>query len=342
MTRAAGDRTVAVLAVDGGNSKTDVALVGRDGSVLGAARTTAGSYHAVGMRRMLASIAAGVNEAAREGSLNPAAVGPQVGVYCLAGADLPLDDRRLVRALGRAGLARTTIVRNDAFAGLRAGTTHGWGIALVCGTGMNCAGVGPTGRTIRFAALGSISGDEGGGGDLAARALAAAVRGRDGRGPRTPLERLVPAHFGLRRPIDVVTALHVGSIPESSMSGMAPIVFRAARDGDAVARRLVDWLADELVLLGTSAVRRLGLARRPVEIVFLGSIWKTDDRAFHDRVAGGLLAVAPHAVLRRLDAPPVLGAALLGLDRLGPDPAVDARVRSELTRMRLEPGGSRG
>lgn len=335
MTANVGGRA-AILAVDGGNSKTDVALVGHDGSVLGTATTSTSSYHAVGMRRALATLAAGVDAAARQGGLDPATVHPEVGVYCLAGADLAVDDRRLHRALSGAGLAAETIVRNDAFAGLRAGTSNGWGVAIVCGTGMNCAAVGPTGRTVRFPAFGAMSGDEGGGADLAARALAASVRARDGRGPRTSLERLVPAHFGLRRPIDLVAALHTRRVEEAAMPSLAPVVFAAAMDGDDVARGLVDWLADELVLIGASAIRRLGLTRSPVEIVFLGSVWKADDRAFHERVRDGLLAVAPRAVLRRIEAPPVLGAALIGADRLGLGPDAEARLRSQLTTSRME------
>lgn len=336
MTPSARRAPVAIAAVDGGNSKTDVALVGRDGSVLGLARGTSGSYHAVGMRRMLATIEDTIRAAAVEGGLDPDGVEPEVGVYCLAGADLPVDDRRLGRALGRAGLAAATIVRNDAFAGLRAGTTRGWGISLVCGTGLNCAGIGPTGRTVRFAALGALSGDAGGGDDLAVRALTAAIHARDGRGPRTTLERLVPGHFGLRRPIDVVNAIHVGRIREEDVPGLAPVVFAAAVAGDAVARGLADWLADQVVAMGASAIRRLGLTRQPVEVVFIGSIWKTDDRAFHERVERGLLDVAPRAVLRRLEAPPVLGAALLGADRLGLGTKAEARIRAQLTTARLE------
>lgn len=341
MSHTTATRTAAILAVDGGNSKTDVALVARDGSVLGVARTSTGSYHAVGMRRMLATIADGVAAAAREGGLEPSTVQPEVGVYCLAGADLPVDDRRLQRSLGNAGLAREAVVRNDAFAGLRAGTSSGWGIALVCGTGINGVGISPAGRIVRFAALGAISGDEGGGGDLAVRALAAGVRARDGRGPRTSLEHLVPAHFGLRRPIDLVTALHTGRVLEAAMPDLAPVVFAAATAGDEVARELVTWLADEVVLLGVSAIRRLGLARSSVEIVFLGSVWNTDDEAFHARVRDGLLAVAPRTDLRRLDGPPVLGAALLGVDRLGLGPDAERRLRSELTvaRIRQSTGG---
>ena len=91
------------------------------------------------------------------------------------------------------GLADELLLRNDTFAVLRAGTDRGWGVGVVCGTGLNCAAVAPDGRTVRFAALGEISGDDGGGGCLGLQAVGATIRGRDGRGPRTDLERLIPS-----------------------------------------------------------------------------------------------------------------------------------------------------
>ena len=121
-------------------------------------------------------------------------------MFCMAGADLPVDDRRLTRALRGLGVADEVIVRNDTFAVLRAGTDRQWGVGVVCGTGLNCAAVGPSGRTVRYAALGH---------DLRRRGRrrldgsrwrsATAVRSRDGRGPRSALERAVPEHFGAAR-----------------------------------------------------------------------------------------------------------------------------------------------
>ena len=109
-------------------------------------------------------------------------------MYCLAGADLPSDDRRLARLLKGARWRKIT-VRNDTFAVLRAGSERWWGVGVVCGTGLNCSAVAPNGRTVRYPTPASISGDDGGGGWMGELALSAAVRSRDGRSPRTALER---------------------------------------------------------------------------------------------------------------------------------------------------------
>jgi N-acetylglucosamine kinase-like BadF-type ATPase len=334
---------IAVVAVDGGNSKTDVALVGADGAVLGVARGPSTSHQAVGSRTAMRTLVALVDAAASEGGRSGAARGAThaaVLVHCVAGADLRSDDRLIERWLRPLGLADRTIVRNDAFAGLRAGAASGWGVSVVCGAGLNCVGIGPTGRTVRYPALGEISGDWGGGLGVGTAALGAAVRARDGRGQRTALETLVPAWFALSRPLALVEAIHLGRIGEARLGELAPVVFDAAGEGDAVARSIVDRVADEVVLIAVSAIRRLGVARRPVEVVLAGGLFRTDDSPFHDRVDRGIHAVAPWAVVHRLAAPPVLGAALLGLDALGVTAAAEVRARVELTVERLERASS--
>jgi N-acetylglucosamine kinase-like BadF-type ATPase len=305
---------VAVLAVDGGNSKTDVALVGRDGRLLAAVRGPTTSHQQVGLAAGIELLADLVAEARRAAGAEEARA--EVAVYALAGADSPIDHRRLAAALDACGLAARGLVVNDAFAPIRAGSELGWGVALICGSGMNAAGIAPDGRRARLAALGPISGDWGGGADLGVAALGAAVRARDGRGPRTALEASVPDHFGYRRPIDLTRAIEAGIVPYARLRELAPVVFSAAGARDAVARAIVDRLADELVVMAAAIIRRLSLTRRAPTVVLAGGIFAADDATFETRIRAGIRTIAAGADVRRADGPPVLGAALLGLDQL--------------------------
>ena len=130
-------------------------------------------------------------------------------------------------------------------------------------------------------------------------ALGAAVRARDGRGPRTAFEQLVPAHFGLKRPEAVTRAIYDGRIPEDRILELAPVVFAAARSGDAVARGLLDRLADELATMAIAMIRRVGLARRAFDVVLAGGVFQNHDDAFLGRLEGAVQAVAPQARLAR-------------------------------------------
>jgi N-acetylglucosamine kinase-like BadF-type ATPase len=257
-----------------------------------------------------------------------------VTVACVAGADYPEDIRVLRRMFADAATASEPLVLNDTFAALRAGASRPWGIALICGQGINGAAVGVDGRRVRFAGVGDIAGDWGGGGAVGLAGLAAAVRGRDGRGPRTALERSIPAAVGLKRPEAVTHAYYSGRLDERRVGDLAPVVFATAAGGDRVARAIIDRLADELVVMAAALARRTHLLRRDPEVVLGGGVFRTDDAAFHERLRTGIGAAIPAARVVRLVSPPVLGAALIGLDRLATggaaDPAVAGRARAGL------------
>lgn len=319
-----------ILAVDGGNSKADVALVAADGRLLAAVRGDTISHQAVplavGVRRLTELVAA-VRAAA------PRSPEPAHAIYCLAGADYPSDIGLLRTAFDAAVPTSESLVLNDTFAALRAGTTRPWGIALICGQGINGAAVAPNGRRFRFAGVGDISGDWGGGTSIGHAGLGAAVRARDGRGPRTELERTIPAAVGLTRPEAVTRAYYDKRLDEARIGDLAPTVFATAIAGDPVARSIVDQLADELAVMAGALARRTGLTRRDPEVVLAGGIFKTDDAAFHSGLADRIKAAIPDARIVRLAAPPVLGAALIGLDRLNGglrDPAVQTRLRATI------------
>jgi N-acetylglucosamine kinase-like BadF-type ATPase len=332
---------VAILAVDGGNSKTDIALVRADGRLLDAVRGPTTSHQQVGLDVGADRLAALVREAGTRVGASPDRPVAEVAVYALAGADAPADHRRLTQALDARGMARVNHVLNDAFAPLRAGTDRGWGVTLICGSGINAAGIAPDGRRARLAALGAISGDWGGGGDIGLAALGAAVRARDGRGARTVLETTVPAAFGLARPIDVTLAIEYGGMAQSQLGQLSPVVFQAARARDAVARSILDRLADELIVMAGAIIRRLSLVRRRPDVVLAGGVFAAHDEPFETRIRDGIRAIAPGAAVHRSDALPVLGAALLGLDRLGgltdrDRRAAEARLRATLGAWRPE------
>jgi N-acetylglucosamine kinase-like BadF-type ATPase len=150
----------------------------------------------------------------------------------------------------------------------------------------------------------------------------------------------VPAHFGLARPRSLSAAMYRGRVASDRHHEIAPLVFEAATQGDEVARAIVDRLADEIVAWAAAAIRRLRLQRRDPDVVLAGGVFQAQDRAFFERIESGIAAVAPAARVSRLAAPPVVGGALLGLDRLAggtTPPEVERRLRTELTAQRLVP-----
>ena len=321
----------ALIAVDGGNSKTDLAIVTSDGALHALVHGPTISHQQVPLDEGMARLAGLAADALGRSGLR---VTPALAVLCLAGADFASDVRTLERGIGGLGLADRVLVRNDGFGALRAGTPAGWGIAIVCGSGINAVGMAPDGRRARLAGIGDLSGDWGGGYGLGLAALGAAVRAGDGRGEATRLARLVPGHFGVRRAFDLSRAIYEERIAARRLEELAPVVFDAAAHGDGVARGIVDRLADELAVMATAIARRLRVARREVDVVLSGGVLRTNEPDFHARLAERLRAGIPQARVVRLDAPPVRGAALLGLDELGIEAGgrVERRLREEFSR----------
>ncbi|WP_206184448.1 N-acetylglucosamine kinase [Thermoactinospora rubra] len=317
-----------VLAVDGGNSKTDLALVAEDGTVLGERRTGPFVPHSVGAR----AAADVVEEAAR--ALLGGATAPYAEVMAafLAGADFPEEEDALRAELLARGCAKEVAVANDAFAVLRAGASRPWGVAVVCGAGMNAVGVSPAGRTARFPALGRISGDWGGGEDLAEEVLWHAVRAEEGRGPATGLLPLVVSHFGVGSVTDLVVGLHFGEVARARLHELVPGLFAVAAEGDPVARSLVERQAREVVAMAEVCLRRLDLLDSDAEVVLGGSVLTARDPLLHGMVESAIGAVAPRATLVVTALPPIAGAVLHGLDLLGAPPAALARARAHWRR----------
>jgi N-acetylglucosamine kinase-like BadF-type ATPase len=317
--------TGVVLAVDGGNFKTHLALVGADGALLSLAYGPLSSPHQIGVEGCVELLDGLLHDASRDAGLNGAV--PEVAQVMLAGADLPQEEEALHAALTARGWTGGLTVANDTFAVLRAGTENKWGIALVCGAGINCVGVAPDGTTTRFHSLGAISGDWGGGEDVGLAGLSAAVRSQDGRGPRTALQQAVPEHFGLGTPLEVAEAIHLGELERWRLSELAPIVLAAAPD-DLAAAGIADRLVRESVDLVRVALDRVGSTEDPIDIVLGGGLFR--EARLAGRIKWELARIARPSNVVLIDDPPIVGAALLGLDRLGADGDARSRARKEL------------
>jgi N-acetylglucosamine kinase-like BadF-type ATPase len=320
----------AVVAVDGGTSRIDAVAITRNGSLLAGARV--GPWDGQGgARDPLAAVPPALEALCGELGIEPShrPVGG-LGAFCLAGAQVAADDRRILRWLREQGWTDETLLRNDTFAVLRAGTVRTWGVGVVCGFGTSCSAVAPDGRTYRVPALGWIAGDWGGGTDIGQAALWHALRSQDGRGERTALAATVPAHFGLRRPRQVMEAMYFGWLSQSRVAELAPLVFGAAADGDAVARSIVDRQANEVVVMAAAAIAKLRMATLDVDVVLGGGVFRNAFEPFFRRIEEGIRATAPKATVRVLTAPRVVGAALLALDHLGATGAAKAKVRAAL------------
>ena len=171
--RGAAVRRPALLAVDGGGSKIDAALLRRDGTGARRRPRRRGRLRADRRRRLPRPDRRGDPRRVRRRRALDRCRTPSPTSASSASPARTFRSTIGASAAGShgSGWVGEHVLRNDTFAVLRAGTDRTWGVGIVCGFGTNCCGVAPDGRVFRLPAIGPVSGDWGGAGDLGRAAL---------------------------------------------------------------------------------------------------------------------------------------------------------------------------
>src|SRR5216684_573498 len=232
-----------VLGIDSGGTKTVCLLADERGSILSEGRGPGANLHTtgeLGVEKVLHEV---MEEAIGDRGITPAAI-------CLGIAGVDRDDEaRTVRAImRRIGQRSRVVVVNDALIALVAGAGDAPGIVIIAGTGSIVYGKNQAGDAARAGGWGHMIGDEGSGYWIGREALAAVMRGADGRGPSTALAAEVLSYFNVADVSRLPRIVYDREMPRMSVAALGPIVQTVAADGDAVAVRILERAADELVL----------------------------------------------------------------------------------------------
>jgi N-acetylglucosamine kinase-like BadF-type ATPase len=212
----------------------------------------------------------------------------------------------------RIGYKTRTLVVNDALVALVAAVGEEPGVVIVCGTGSICYGRNERGLAARAGGWGYILGDEGSGYWIGRRALAAAVREVDGRGPRTALTDDVLAHFGVPDAAGLVRIVYNREVPRANVATLGPTVQRARDRGDAVAMQILERAAEELSLAAASVASRLEMRGDAFPFILAGGMFRIVP-SLVEQLRPRLLEVAPRADVRPLTVEPASGAVALAL-----------------------------
>jgi N-acetylglucosamine kinase-like BadF-type ATPase len=311
-----------VVGVDGGTTKT-IALVADDqGHVLGAARGGGSNWTGDGVEIPMRTVVATVQEALQQAGLSGQDVA--MAVCCLAGADWPEDHERRHAFLTASGLARQVVVKNDAFAGLRAGTLRPYGLVIAAGTGMNAAAIAPDGREWAY----GYYADRGGASSIAHDAMRAVLREDDGRGKPTALTPAVLGRLGYSSAEAMLRARVAEEIDRGHILSLCPLVFEAAEEGDEVAAGIIVREGLALAEYATALIRRFGMQELEFDVVLAGGVFRGQGTLLIDTITWAIQQVAPHARIVRAGLEPAVGAVLLAYDAL--DITVSERMYGNL------------
>ena len=149
----------------------------------------------------------------------------------------------------------------------------------------------------------------------------AAARSEDGRGPKTELERLVPGALRARDPGRARTCDARGHDRAGAGSASSRRSSSRRRTTDAVAAEIVDRQAAEVVAFVRAACTGSTSPASEVEVVLGGGVLQSGQRGACSAGSRRACARSGRSSWSRVArSRPIVGAALLGLDRLGAPP----------------------
>ncbi len=253
------------LGVDGGQSSTTALVADASGRVLGRGNDGPCNHvqsAAVGREKFIRVIG-GCVRAACGGEL------PNFRAASLGFSGGPADKEQILREMLQ---VESLSVTTDARIALTGATAGGPGIITVAGTGSISFGRDATGRTVRAGGWGYSFGDEGGGYDIARKALRAALKQHEGWGPPTSLHDKLLAATGASDANQMLHMFYTADWPRKRIATLAKLVDAEAEAGDEVAISILEQTAEALAMF-TNAVRKQ--LDDPRQVSPIGSVWRS-------------------------------------------------------------------
>ncbi|MCL2099992.1 MAG: N-acetylglucosamine kinase [Oscillospiraceae bacterium] len=306
-----------IIGVDGGNTKTDYFLFDTGGNFIDHIKDGTCSHEHVGYKKAEEILNANIDALTGRNNITRSEIA--AGVFGLAGIDTKPQLREFVKIMDRMGFVYA--VDNDSFLGIVAGTTKGYGICSINGTGTVSGGIDPHGGRHQTGGLGMLTGDDAGGVYIAHLCARLVYDSFFRCGEPTVMAEAVFSFLGITDPDDLMQA-YCEAGQKLASTKMARIVFDAAAENDKAALEALDSSAKQLAKTSAGCARSLNFDAE-IEIVLAGSVWvKAECPVLVEGYKKYMAELLPDKTLKYniLRVPPATGAVLWALSLTGIDP----------------------
>lgn len=259
-----------IVGVDSGGSKTVAIAADTNGHVLGRATAGAANPLSVGVERALENIVTAIKNATST-ILDPTIVSLFVGTA--GGKPKVLKDmHKALRLTSLLKIKGFIVLDHDLRTALFSGLPEGNGIVLIVGTGSAAFGINKQNNEIIVSGWNHWLGETGGY-ELGIKAIIAATRSYDGRGPKTILEKIVAEKYALKQFEDISSIIKAPFIDSPKIASLAPFVSEAAANGDKVAMKIIEEMIEEMSCSIKAAAKRVGL-KNNLNVVLVGGMFR--------------------------------------------------------------------
>jgi N-acetylglucosamine kinase-like BadF-type ATPase len=271
-----GQKSGWIISVDGGGTSTEVVLADIHGTPVGEGHSGPSNAKAVGVEAAMKSLDDGIKAAFESAGLAPEPVA--VASLGLAGFDRD-EDREILSKWADGGSVvqiGKLILTNDGQLVLAAGTSEGWGVGIIGGTGSIAVGKSPSGEFARAGGWGHLIGDEGSAYKLVMDTLRFIAKSVDGRMPREAtsqiLNQKVMHALGLTDdPNGIVSVIYQPEYDRARLASLAPSVIEAIRADPRLIPVLLKPAGIELAEAALSVARKLQIPAGRLPVGLAGS-----------------------------------------------------------------------
>lgn len=316
-----------LLGVDGGNTKTDYFLFSEDGEFVDSLRAGTCSHE-----NMDDSYEGAYNEMKYQIekllSRNCLSVSDVcAGGFGLAGDDVPEQQVALDEVVKRLGFKKFIVV-NDSMIGIKAGTSKGYGLSCVNGTGTANGAIDKMGKILQVGGIGDLTSDRAGGSFLAREVVKAVYNEAFRCGEKTSLTKVVFDAFEITDKYDLMQAI-TSKFKRSRFdyTKFTIALFEEAKKGDEVSRQILIEMGDNLARSSAGLIKELEFDDC-VEAALIGSVWvkaacDVHIKAYEERLK---LYSGKDVKINLVDVPPATGAVIWALElATGHFPSLDMR-----------------
>ena len=303
------------LGVDVGSSKTHALIANETGNCISFGKAGGGNHQGRGYERLTDVMQKSFETAIQMSGVEKDQIaGAGFGI---AGFDFPSEREAHLQAIAPLGLACPIEIVNDGSNGLISGTSHGVGVNVTAGSGVNCRGRGKNGKEGRVVGNGIDFGEYGGAIEIVYRARQFVNYAWIKRIPPTQLTEIFLKATGAQDEVDLMERLsseHYHLYP-----ALAIEIVNAARAGDHAALEVIRWSGEELGWLAIAVARQIEMENDEIEIVQSGSVFEAGE-LIQEPMRNIIMQCLPKAKMIRLEGPPVVGPLMLGMQMAGIDP----------------------
>lgn len=308
-----------IIALDGGGTKTDLILLDLQGNIIDAIKwgTTSHEFLEGGMTALRAELKKMFDYLYDKNGISPENI--KFGVFGMAGVDTVYQQEKIHGMIKENGI-KNSIVCNDGYLGIKAGTSKGVGINVINGTGCSLTGINQKGEMIQLGGQAVVIDDIAGGYVIGKNVIKLVFEDIVMGGRKTVLSKMLMDKLGITdRELFMDELVRQTGEKVFKIKHLGKLIFEGAKQGDAPAKEYLKKTGEEIARYISVMAKKLNISGEALEVVLIGSVFlrsvdKTLNISMENKVKE--LLKNEDILFKPLKTKPVCGAAVWALENV--------------------------